>query len=216
MIDFYCWQSGNNRKIYMMLEETGLPYREHVVNLRKKEQKAPAYLAINPNGKVPAIIDSDGPGGKPFTLFESGAILIYLAEKTGRFRPGDTRAWFDIVQWLMWQMGGPGALFTEAAFFHERKGEPGNDYSLDRYTKEANRLLCVADKRLAQSEYIAGPEYSIADMALWPHCGSVGRFGGSLDAYPNIRRWFKLVEARPATKASGEKTDAIRKMSAAA
>jgi GST-like protein len=113
-------------------------------------------------------------------------------------------------------MGGPGALFTEAAFFYERKGEPGNEYSLDRYTKEASRLLCVADKRLAQSEYIAGPEYSIADMALWPHCGSVGRFGGSLDAYPNIRRWFKLVEARPATKASGEKTDAIRKMSAAA
>jgi GST-like protein len=116
----------------------------------------------------------------------------------------------------MWQMGGPGALFTEAAFFYERKGEPGNKYSLDRYTREANRLLCVADKRLAQSEYIAGPEYSIADMALWPHCGSVGRFGGSLDAYPNIRRWFKLVEARPATRRSGEKTDAIRKMSAAA
>lgn len=216
MIDFYCWQSGNNRKIYMMLEECALPYREHVVNLRKKEQKAPAYLAINPNGKVPAIVDQDGPGGKPLTLFESGAILIYLAEKTGKFRPKDDRAWFDVVQWLMWQMGGPGALFTEAAYFYERKGEPGNDYSLDRYTKEANRLLAVADKRLGESEYIAGPEYSIADMALWPHCGTVGRFGGSLEPYPNIRRWFKLVEARSATKRSGEKTDAIRKMSAAA
>lgn len=216
MIDFYCWQSGNNRKIYMMLEETGLAYSEHVVNLRKKEQKSAAFLAINPNGKVPAIVDRDGPGGKPLAMFESGAILIYLAEKTGKFRPQDKRAWFDVVQWLMWQMGGPGAMFTEAAYFHEHAGEPGNDYSLKRYTEEAHRLLGVAEKRLGQSEYIAGAEYSIADMALWPHCGTIGRFGASLDAYPNIRRWFDLVGARPATKLSGEKTDAIRKMSSAA
>lgn len=214
MIDFYCWQSGNNRKIYMMLEETGLDYTEHVVNLRKKEQLKPEYLKINPNNKVPAIVDRDGPGGKPLTLFESGAILIYLAEKTGQFRPEDKRAWFDVVKWLMWQMGGPGAMFTEAAHFYERKGEPGNDYSLDRYTKEANRLLCVADKRLGTSDYIAGPDYSIADMALWPHCTNVSRFGGSLDDYPNLARWVERVGERPATKRSGEKVDHIRKTAA--
>ncbi len=211
MIDFYCWQSGNNRKIYMMLEETGIPYTEHVVNLRLKEQLKPEYLAINPNNKVPAIIDSDGPDGKPLTLFESGAILIYLAEKTGKFRPQDKRAWFDVMQWLMWQMGGPGVMFTEAAIFREHKDQAGNAYSIDRYTKEANRLLGVADKRLGESEYIAGPEYSIADMALWPHCDNVGRFGGSLEGYPNIKRWHGLVAARPATQRSGEKVDHIRK-----
>jgi GST-like protein len=216
MIEFYCWRSGNNLKIYMMLEECGLAYNEHVVNLGKKEQLKPEYLAINPNNKVPSIIDSDGPGGKPLTLFESGAILIYLAEKTGKFRPADDRAWFDTVQWLMWQMGGPGAMFTEAHFFHEREGEPDNDYSLDRYVKEANRLLCVADKRLGASKYIAGPDYSIADMALWPHTGSVARFGGSLDDYPNIRRWYAEVDARPASQRALARTEAIRLAIAAA
>ena len=216
MIDFYCWQSGNNLKIYMMLEETGLAYTEHVVNLRKGEQKQPAHLAVNPNGKVPAITDRDGPGGKPYTLFESGAILMYLAEKTGQFRPSDERQWFDTVQWLMWQMGGPGAMFTVAADFFMSKDKPDTAYPLERYTKEAHRLLGVAEKRLGQTPFIAGDAYSIADMALWPHCGSVARWGGTLDGYPNIRRWFDTVAARPATKRAHGKTEAIRKMSAAA
>ena len=125
MLDFYCWRSGNNRKIFMMLEEVGLPCRRHIVHLGKKEQKLPEYLAINPNGKVPAIIDGDGPGGAPFTVIESGAILIYLAEKTGQFHPEDKRQWFDIMQWLMFQMGAPGALFTEAHYFHSRAGIGG-------------------------------------------------------------------------------------------
>lgn len=215
MIDFYCWQSGNNLKIYMMLEETGLAYTEHVVNLRKGEQKTPKYLAVNPNGKVPSIIDSDGPGGKPLTLFESGAILIYLAEKTGRFRPTDERLWFDTVQWLMWQMAGPGAMFTVAADFFMTSDEPDTDYPLERYTKEAQRLLGVAETRLARSAYIAGGEYSIADMALWPHCAAVGRWGGSLEPYPAVRRWFDAVAARPATQRAKVHTEAIRKANAA-
>lgn len=216
MIDFYCWQSGNNLKIYMMLEETGLPYTEHVVNLRKREQKSPEYLALNPNGKVPTIIDSDGPGGKPYTLFESGAILIYLAEKTGQFRPDDERQWFDVIQWLMWQMGGPGAMFTVAADFFMTKDEVDTEYPLERYTKEAYRLLDVAEKRLGASEYIAGADYSIADMALYPHCMNVKRWGGSLEKYPNIRGWMEKVEARPATARAREKTEHIRKTAAAA
>jgi GST-like protein len=215
MIDFYCWRSGNNLKIYMMLEEANLPYTEHVINLGKKEQLKPEYLAINPNNKVPAIIDSDGPGGQPITLFESGAILIYLAEKTNTLRPTDERAWFDAMQWLMWQMGGPGAIFTEAHYFHAREGKPGNDYSLDRYTKESHRLLGVADKRLGESDYIAGPDYSIADIGLFPHCGTTARFGGSLDDYANIQRWYKQVEERPATKRALAKTDAIRRATSA-
>lgn len=216
MIDFYCWRSGNNLKIYMMLEETGLAYTEHVINTARRDQKAPEYLKINPNGKVPAIVDRDGPGGKPLTLFESGAILIYLAEKTGAFRPEDPRAWFDVVQWLMWQMGGPGPVFSIAADFVMTKDAPDTDYPVARYTKESHRLLGVAEKCLGESTYIAGPDYSIADMALWPHCMSVGRWGGTLDAYPNIRRWSNSVEARPATRRALERTDAIRRATTAA
>jgi GST-like protein len=200
MIDFYCWRSGNNRKIFMMLEEIGLPYRRPIVHLGKKEQKRPEYLAINPHGKVPAIVDQDGPGGAPFTVIESGAILIYLAEKTGQFRPEDKRQWFDIVQWLMFQMGAPGALFTEAYYFYSRAGEPDMEYPTKRYLDEAHRILGVIDKRLSASDYIAGDAYSIADMALWPHCGSIARFGASLDIYPNIARWFDQVNERPATQ----------------
>ena len=202
MIDFYCWSSGNNRKIFMMLEETGLAYTQHVVNLRKKEQLAPEFLAINPNNKVPAIVDSDGPGGQPITVFESGAILIYLAEKTGQFRPDDERSWFDVLQWLMFQMGAPGALFTEAHYFYTRalSGEPDMAYPRERYVKEAHRLLGVINSRLGKSEYIAGDTYSIADMGLMPHCCSIDRFGADLEPYPNIARWVALVGERPATK----------------
>ena len=203
MIDFYCWRSGNNHKIFMMLEEARLEYTRHIVHLGKREQKSPVFLAINPNGKVPAIVDQDGPGGKPFAVFESGAILIYLAEKSGTLRPDDPRQWFDALQWLMWQMGGPGPLFSEARYFHSQKDKPDMAYPAERYDKEARRLLGVAEKRLGESEYLAGDFYSIADIAFWPHCGSVERFGASLDAYPNISRWFDLVGQRPAVKRAG-------------
>ena len=210
MIDFYCWRSGNNRKIFMILEEAGLEYARRIVNLSKKEQKSPEFLAINPNGKVPAIVDQDGPGGKPFTVIESGAILIYLAEKSGTLRPDDPRQWFDALQWLMWQMGGPGPLFPEARYFHSQKNMPDMAYPAERYDKEAHRLLGVAEKRLGESEYLAGDFYSIADIGFWPHCASVERFGASLDAYPNITRWFDLVGERPAVKRAGAVIDEVR------
>lgn len=216
MIDFYCWRSGNNRKIFMMLEETGLPYARHIVNLEKKEQKRPEYLAINPNGKVPAIVDLDGPGGTPFTVIESGAILIYLAEKTGQFRPEDKRQWFTILQWLMFQMASPGALFTEAHYFHSRAGQPDMEYPTKRYVGEAMHLLDVIDKRLGESEYIAGDSYSIADIALWPHCGSVERFGATLDGYANITRWFDSVGQRPANQKAAAIIEEVRAEAAAA
>ncbi|MDX1483798.1 MAG: glutathione S-transferase N-terminal domain-containing protein [Alphaproteobacteria bacterium] len=216
MIDFYCWRSGNNRKIFMMLEEVGLPYTRHIVHLRKGEQFAPDYLKLNPNNKTPTIVDQDGPGGEPFTVFESGAILIYLAEKTGQFRPEDKRQWFTTLQWLMFQMASPGPLFTEAAFFHEHAGEPDMAYPEERYVKEALHLLDVVDKRLGESAYIAGPEYSIADMALWPHLGTVGRFDASLDDYPNAARWFALVGERSATQRAAAVIEEVRAEAAAA
>ncbi len=216
MIDFYCWRSGNNRKIFMMLEETGLPCVRHIVHLGKKEQLRPQYLTINPNNKVPAIVDQDGPGAKPFTVVESGAILIYLAEKTGKFRPQDKRQWFTIMQWLMFQMASPGALFTEAHYFHSQAGKPDMEYPTKRYLDEAHHILGVIDKRLAAAEYIAGDRYSIADMALWPHCGSVDRFGAALADYPNIARWFAQVGERPATRRAAAIIEEVREAAAAA
>ena len=215
MIDFYCWRSGNNRKIFMMLEEIGLPYTRHIVHLGKKEQLRPEYLAINPNNKVPAIIDTDGPGRAPFTVIESGAILIYLAEKTDKFRPQAERQWFDVMQWLMFQMASPGALFSEAHYFHSQADKPDMEYPTKRYVDEALHLLGVIDNRLGASEYIAGDSYSIADMALWPHCGSVDRFGASLDGYPNTGRWFAQVGERPAVKRAAEIIEEVRNEAAA-
>ena len=216
MIDFYCWRSGNNRKIFMMLEEVGLAYTRHIVHLRKGEQSEPEYTAINPNNKVPAIIDQDGPGGAPFTVFESGAILIYLAEKTGQFSPEDKRQWFTILQWLMFQMASPGALFTEARYFYSRRDEPDMDYPMNRYLDEGHHLLGVIDSKLAQSEYIAGDAYSIADMALWPHCGTIIGWGATLEDYPDIERWFDQVGERPAVKRAGEIIKQVREEADAA
>ena len=215
MIDFYCWRSGNNRKIFMMLEETGLPCVRHIVNLGKKEQLRPEYLTINPNNKVPAIVDQDGPGGAPFTVIESGAILIYLAEKTGKFRPQDKRQWFDIVQWLMFQMASPGALFTPAHYFYSQADEPDMEYPAKRYTDEAHHILGVIDKRLSACAYIAGDGYSIADMALWPHCGTVDRFGATLTDHPNIERWYTEVGERPATRRAAAIIEELREETAA-
>ncbi len=215
MIDFYCWRSGNNRKIFMMLEETGLPCVRHIVNLGKKEQLRPEYLTINPNNKVPAIVDQDGPGGAPFTVIESGAILIYLAEKTGKFRPQDKRQWFDIVQWLMFQMASPGALFTPAHYFYSQADKPDMEYPAKRYTDEAHHILGVIDKRLSACAYIAGDAYSIADMALWPHCGTVDRFGATLTDHPNIARWYTEVGERPATRRAAAIIEELREETAA-
>ena len=160
MIDVYSWPTPNGHKVHIMLEETGLKYRVHAVNIRTGDQFKPEFLKISPNNRIPAIVDQDGPGGKPLSLFETGAILLYLASKSGKFLPIDMHARWACVQWLMWQMGGVGPMFGQANHFR-RYAREKMDYPVERYTNEANRLTNVLDKRLAEAPYVAG-EYSIA------------------------------------------------------
>ncbi|HEY2988623.1 MAG TPA: glutathione S-transferase N-terminal domain-containing protein [Candidatus Binatia bacterium] len=175
MIDVYAWATMNARKIYIMLEETGLPYRIRPVNITKGEQFKPEFLAISPNNKTPAIIDRDGPGGGDYSLFESGAILMYLADKTGRLLPADPAARSTVIQWLMWQMGGPGPMFTEAHHFHSQKNTPDMAYPAERYDKESYRLLKVAEKRLGESKYLAGD--FLTKLTYSSRCGHDARAG---------------------------------------
>jgi GST-like protein len=196
MIDLYTWATPNGRKVSMMLEEVGLPYRVHPVDISKNEQFAPDFLAISPNNKIPAIVDPRGPTGKPFALFESGAILIYLAEKTGKLLPKEPVARFEVLQWLMWQMGGFGPMLGQA--HHFRKFAPEKiPYAIDRYTAEAERLWGVLDKQLAKSDYVAG-DYSIADIAIYPWTQRYEWQGIDLEAFPNVTRWRKVLGERPA------------------
>ncbi|MAY67005.1 MAG: glutathione S-transferase [Rhodospirillaceae bacterium] len=196
MIDLYSWPTPNGHKVHIMLEETGLAYNVHPINIQKGDQFQPEFLNISPNNRIPAIIDQDGPGGKPYSLFESGAILIYLAEKTGQFLPTEPTARYDTLQWLMWQMGGVGPMFGQA---HHFRGYAPVDipYGIDRYTKEAGRLYGVMDKRLGESAYLAGPDYTIADIATFPWTRSIERQGHSLDDFPNVKRWSDAINARP-------------------
>jgi GSH-dependent disulfide-bond oxidoreductase len=196
MIDLYSAATPNGQKIHIMLEETGLPYRVHWVSISKGEQFRPEFLKISPNNKIPAIVDEDGPDGEPIALFESGAILIYLAEKTGRFLPKEPRARLEVLQWLFWQMGGFGPMLGQAHHFNAYAPER-IAYAMDRYTNEAGRLYRVLDERLADRDYVAG-DYSIADMAIFPWCRLHGRQRQNLDDFPNVRRWFETVAARPA------------------
>jgi GST-like protein len=196
MIDLYTSATPNGQKIHIMLEETGLEYAEHWVSIDKGEQFDPEFLKISPNNKIPAIVDHDGPAGKPITLFESGAILLYLAEKTGRFLPTEPAARWEVMQWLFWQMGGFGPMLGQA--HHFRAYAPKKiDYAYERYTNEAKRLYQVLDERLADREYVAG-DYSIADMAIFPWCRLHGRQGQDLADFSNVKRWFETVAARPA------------------
>lgn len=196
MIDLYSWPTPNGHKVHIMLEETGLAYTIHPVNIQKGDQFQPEFLKISPNNRIPAIIDQDGPGGKPYSLFESGAILIYLAEKTGKFLPTEPTAKYDTLQWLMWQMGGIGPMFGQA--HHFRGYAPVEiPYAVDRYTKEAGRLYGILDKRLGESAYLAGPDYTIADIATFPWTRSIDRQGHSLDDFPNVKRWSDAINARP-------------------
>ena len=197
MIDVYSWPTPNGHKVHVMLEETGLDYNVHPINIQKGDQFAPDFLKISPNNRIPAIVDQDGPGGKPYALFESGAILIYLAEKTGKFLPTEPTARYDTLQWLMWQMGGVGPMFGQA--HHFRGYAPVEiPYAVDRYTKEAGRLYGIMDKQLGQSAYLAGPDYTIADIATFPWTRSIDRQGHSLDEFPNVKRWSDAINARPA------------------
>jgi len=198
MIDLYTWTTPNGRKVSVMLEEMGLPYEVHPVNLQKDEQLKPEFLALNPNNKIPAIVDRDGPGGKPYTLFESGAILMYLAEKTGKLMPRETRARYEVIQWLMFQMGGVGPLFGQAHNFF-RYDPQQNSYGVERFNKEVARLYRVMNHRLGETEFLAGG-YSIADIATYPWVARYEMHRTRLEDFPNVKRWFDAISARPAVQ----------------
>ena len=197
MIDVYFAATPNGLKIKLFLEETGLPYKIHPVSLSKGEQFKPAFLAISPNNKIPAIVDPEPKGGgAPIPIFESGAILIYLAEKTGRFLPAELRGRIEVLKWLFWQVGGLGPMAGQAGHFRAYAPEPV-PYAIERYTKEVNRLYGVLDKQLAQHEYVAGA-YSIADMAIYPWIVPHTPHGQKLEDFPHLKRWFETLKTRPA------------------
>jgi GSH-dependent disulfide-bond oxidoreductase len=197
MIDLYSWPTPNGNKIHIMLEECKLPYAVHAINIGKGDQFQPEFLKISPNNKIPALVDPDGPDGKPISIFESGAILIYLASKTGKFMPKGVRAKYEVLQWLMWQMGGFGPMLGQAHHFRLYAPEK-IDYAYDRYTNESKRLYGVLDKQLSENNFVAGKQYTIADMAIFPWARSHANQGVSLEDYPHVKRWFELVAARPA------------------
>lgn len=200
MIDVYSWATPNGQKVHIMLEETGLPYKVHAVDIGAGAQFTPKFLKISPNNKIPAIVDKNGPDGKRFSLFESGAILLYLAEKTRQFMPLDAGQRYRTIEWLMFQMGGIGPMLGQA--HHFRVYAPTKiKYAVDRYTNEANRLYAVLDERLKKSDYLAGDKYTIADMATWPWLRSYKNQGVEMDDYPSVKRWFAEIEARPAVQA---------------
>jgi GSH-dependent disulfide-bond oxidoreductase len=198
-IEVHSWPTPNGHKVHIMLEECGLAYRAIPVNIGAGEQFRPDFLAISPNNKIPAIVDPDGPDGKPMSLFESGAILVYLASKTGRFLPASDRAKFEVLQWLMFQMGGVGPMLGQAHHFRMYAPEK-IPYAIDRYTNEARRLYGVIDQRLSQSEWLGGAEYSIADIATFPWLRSWENQGVLLEDYPHLKRWFDTIAARPAVQ----------------
>jgi GST-like protein len=197
MIDLYYWPTPNGWKIAIMLEETGLPYRVVPVNIGRGEQFRPEFLALSPNNRMPAIVDPSPPdGGGPLSVFESGAILLYLGEKTGRFLPADLRGRYEVTQWVMWQMGGLGPMAGQAHHFRQYAPEK-LPYAIDRYTNEVNRLYGVMNKRLADREFLAGA-YSVADMAAFPWVVPWKNQGQDLADFPHLQRWFQAMQARPA------------------
>lgn len=199
MIDFYTWSTPNGIKVSIMLEEIEEPYKVIPVNIGSGDQFKPEFLKISPNNKIPAIVDHAGPGGKPYSLFESGAILMYLAEKTGKLMPSDTVGRYDVTKWLMFQMGHVGPMLGQAHHFRDYAPERIR-YAIDRYTNEARRVYCVIDKRLGATAYLAGADYSIADVATFPWLRSYKRQGQNLDDFPNLKRWFDEIAARPAVQ----------------
>ena len=198
MINLYTWGTPNGRKISVMLEECGLPYYAHPIDISRGEQFTPAFLAINPNSKIPAIVDENGPGGQPITLFESGAILLYLADKTGKFIATDERGKYATLQWLMFQMGGVGPMFGQAHHFLRFATEQ-HPYAIKRYSDETARLYGVLDRRLGEAEFLAG-KYSIADIATFPWVARNEWHRIDLADYPNVRRWHDAIAARPAVQ----------------
>ena len=203
MIELYTWTTPNGRKVPIMLEELGLPYNVHPVHIGRNEQFDPAYLKISPNNKIPAIVDTDGPGG-PLSLFESGAILIYLAEKTGRLLAARGAERYRALEWLSWQIGGIGPFFGQLGFFAIRSTEKA-PLAIARFTDEGKRLIGVIDRRLQESEYLAGDDYSIADIAAYPWMFAGATFlepilGPTIEAAPAVQRWLTAVGGREAVK----------------
>lgn len=199
MIDLYLLTSPNVQKILIMLEECGLPYNQIKVDVWNGEQFTAEFLKINPNAKVPAIVDNDGPGGKPYTVFESGAILMYLADKTGKFLPADKRARYDALQWMMVQMCSIGPLIGQYAHFTTH-APAGNDYAISRYTTEMLRLFELIEKRLGEAPYLGGVDYTLADIATFPWTRYREPWGIKDANYPNLARWFKVISERPAVQ----------------
>ncbi len=198
MIDVYFWPTPNGYKVTVMCEEVGLEYKVIPINIGAGDQFKPEFLKLSPNNKMPAIVDHDGPGGQPIAIFESGAILIYLAEKTGKLMPPDTRGKYNVVQWLMFQMGTVGPMLGQA--HHFRRYAPEKlEYAIDRYTNEAKRIYNVIDRRLGETPYLAG-EYSIADIATYPWLVPHSMQGQNLDDFPNLKRWYGENRARPAVQ----------------
>ena len=197
MIDLYTAATPNGQKVNIMLEETGLSYTEHYLSIDKGEQVDPDFLAISPNNKIPAIVDHDGPEGKTVSIFESGCILLYLAEKTGRFLPIAPLDRIETLEWLFWQMGGFGPMLGQAHHFRAYAPER-IQYAYDRYSNEAKRLYQVLDRRLEGRDFVAAGEYTIADMAIFPWCRLHGRQGQDLDDHPNVKLWFDTIASHPA------------------
>ncbi|MFN4350068.1 MAG: glutathione S-transferase N-terminal domain-containing protein [Hylemonella sp.] len=197
MIDVYSWATPNGHKVHIMLEECGLPYRVHPINIGTGDQFKPEFLKISPNNKIPALVDDKGPDGRPISLFESGAILLYLASKTGKFLPRSDRQKFEVLQWLMFQMGGVGPMLGQAHHFRIYAPEK-IEYAVNRYTNEAKRLYGVMDRQLTTHRYIAGDEYTIADIAIFPWLRSWQNQGIDWADYPSLKKWFDAIAARPA------------------
>ncbi|MGZ5238023.1 MAG: glutathione binding-like protein [Caldimonas sp.] len=210
MIEVYSWATPNGHKVHIMLEECGLAYRAIPINIGAGDQFSPDFLAISPNNKIPAIVDPDGPDGAPISMFESGAILLYLAAKTGRFLPADVRGRYTTLEWLMFQMGSVGPMLGQAHHFRLYAPEKIT-YAIERYSNEAKRLYNVIDKRLASHRFIVGEEYTIADIAIFPWLRSWRNQGIDLDDYPHLKAWFESIAARPAVQRGVEVLAGLRK-----
>lgn len=199
MIDLYTWTTPNGHKIHIMLEEVGLPYRVHAINIGAGDQFQPDFLKISPNNKIPAIVDPQGPDGQPLAMFESGAILIYLAEKAGQLLPSSPRARYGVLQWLMFQMAHIGPMLGQAHHFLQYAPQK-IPYAIERYANEARRLYGVLDRQLTQSAYVAGDDYTIADIAIWPWLRAPDKQGVEIADYPQVARWFAQIAQRPAVQ----------------
>jgi GST-like protein len=208
MIDLYYWTTPNGHKVTIFLEEAGLPYRIHPINISRDDQFQPHFLAVSPNNKIPAIVDQEPPGGgEPISVFESGAILVYLANKTERFISADIRERLKTVEWLFWQVGGLGPMAGQNHHFNMFAPEK-IPYAMSRFIKETARLYGVLDRQLADRAFVAG-DYSIADMAIYPWIVPYERQGQNLDDFPNVKRWFEAMKARPAVMRAYAKADEV-------